>query len=86
MKIRITQADIDMGTPCSGAHCPVALAVKRRLKTYDVSVLPNRTYAYKGGRDMRLKHDSATTQFIHDFDFKLPVKPFTAELWIEESR
>jgi|TARA_R110000787_G_scaffold150488_1_gene264391 hypothetical protein len=38
MNIEVTQKDIDMGVPSNSCKCPIAIALKRHLKSDDIKV------------------------------------------------
>ena len=39
MKIEVTQKDIDMGVPENCTKCPIAISLKRHLKSDDIKVI-----------------------------------------------
>jgi hypothetical protein len=76
MQIRVTQEHIDRGLRCSPGRCPVALALR---STLNKSVNVGKREAFIG--DAIVKLPDAAKIFIHNFDERLPVKPFEFDLW-----
>jgi hypothetical protein len=79
MKIKVTQSDIKKGKRKKLTLCPVALAIRRTVKTGRVSV--NNLIVTVGARERRLPLDAQT--FVRNFDLGRHVEPFAFELPIE---
>ena len=71
-KVEVTQEDIDKGIPEDCNNCAVALALKRKYKTDDVSVSIPDDYVLLtvNGEDLniRYKYENDILNFIDAFD------------------
>ena len=71
-KVEVTQEDIDKGIPSDCHYCAVALALKRKYKTDDVSVsIPDDYVLIKvRGKDLNIRcnHENDILDFIDIFD------------------
>ena len=71
-KVEVTQEDIDKGMPESCSNCAVALALKRKYKTDDVSVsIPDDYVLIKvRGEELNIKYnyENDILDFIDIFD------------------
>lgn len=83
MKIKVTQEDIENGTPTESDQCPIALAIRRDLKfkcqvdeSYIV-VFNNKLSIYDA---MEFKTPEVCKNFIKMFDAGVEVSPFEFEL------
>ncbi len=79
MKIKVEQSDIDGGARCNGNHCPIALAIKRAIKSDDVcvGVIDGRI----GLREILLP--PAAIDFVAQFDLGKDVTPFEFEISLD---
>lgn len=76
MKIIVTKNDIEQGVRRNHAHCPIALALKRRFPRQTVSVCLG--HAQVGPNLYKLPW--GVEDFIMRVDDKLPVEPMAFEL------
>lgn len=76
MKISVTKNDIKNGVPLSECKCPIALAIKRKLKTNKVHVEDVSATIL----DQYIMLPSIAVSFIKDFDCETEVLPFSFNL------
>ncbi len=86
--INVTQEDINGGIPKSCLYCPIAIAVKKKLKSeficsvgISLSIRDKETGKYLYQTDM-FNHE--TSLFVKNFDVEYPVKPFNFKIFIPE--
>lgn len=76
--INVTQRDIKHGLKKTSDSCPIYLAIKRQ------TILPDCRIHEDFAEEMALKKKwglpKIAVKFIADFDFGLPVKPFSFNL------
>lgn len=72
--ITVTQEDIDDGCPCDSSLCPVALAMRRRLK--DNYIFVDKMVVEIGSGNFYALPEKVKC-FIRDFDQGLPVEPIS---------
>jgi hypothetical protein len=77
MKFHVSPDDIRNGTPRSCSHCPVALAIFRKLPYVSHVRVSNFEININ---DAFYPTPSNVADFIRDFDMHKPVEPFTFEL------
>jgi len=77
MEINVTQGDIDAGDRCNGYHCPIALAVRRRLAMDMIQVSPSILEVYIDNTWKSYSLPKEATEFIQNFDKGKEVHPFT---------
>ena len=71
----VTQQDIDKGVKHNHSYCPIGRALRRRANI-PICVGAYITTLHKGTPGpIDLSMPEAATQFVHDFDTGLPVKP-----------
>ncbi|QDF18706.1 hypothetical protein SEA_PUPPER_220 [Gordonia phage Pupper] len=75
----MTQDDIDIGVPNSCGSCPIARAIARKRGVQEVGVGNEAIYVRRAQKWSRYQAPRRATQFISDFDSRLPVKPFSFE-------
>lgn len=80
VKIEVTQDDIEKGRRRGSQTCPVARAIKRRLKAGIKAAVYGRAGFVKGWLRHMSDMPGKTQRFVADFDSKRPVKPFTFTL------
>lgn len=74
--IKVTQADIDEGSPAAACNCPVARALNRQFgEWWTVAV----TYAISN-KGRRIALPRSAQRFIRRFDSIRDVKPFNFKL------
>ena len=76
MKISVTQEDIEQGQRENCNYCPVALAIKRVVKPWDMAVGTSTC----GINAHSYTLPTVAMMFIDSFDKGLPVQPFEFEL------
>lgn len=76
VKIEISKFDIKKGKIGQVSSCPIALAIKRKLKATDLYVGDCANFRYKGTEYWADLPDKAHN-FINRFDHNLKVKPFS---------
>lgn len=74
--ISITKNHISKGSSLRAGFCPIALALKEKFKTYNVSVYNTRTMINHKTILLPLK----AVEFIRRFDLWLKVKPFSFKI------
>ena len=73
--IAVTQQDIDRGVNAGPYKCALALALRRSFGCREGDVRVTRLNAVVRTRVFPLPPEA--TQFIHDFDHRRPVQPFS---------
>lgn len=73
IKIHVTQEDID-GASCGFKDCPISRAIKRQLECNVVHTFPYSGIMFNGKTYLP---SDRTIAFIHKFDRKEKVKPFS---------
>jgi len=71
--IDVKQCDISHGVPRLMGSCPVALGIKRALRSKHVRVIS--TFITVDGK--RGRSPKKVENFVYDFDSYKPVKPFS---------
>lgn len=73
IKISVEQKHIDKGVPGKGSFCPIALAIKDTMLSYDyVMVTPYKIFVSDGVKHLPIR----ARIFVSKFDKHKPVKPF----------
>ena len=85
MRIQVTAKDIKNGSRLACSRCPVALAVKRVVKCFRVSVGADVLTVYYGPEGTGAPYNlfvlpSIAKNFIRMFDIGLPVSPIEFDL------
>lgn len=89
VQINVTRDDIRRGQPKSFKNCPIARAVKRRLRLGHVSVAGGRVYLYDDGLELLSVEDLPTRAFTFvqtiDSAGRRAVKPFRFKLDVQHA-
>lgn len=84
MKFNVTRAHITLGEIGSLCSCPVALAIKERLREgVSLAVRGDSVVFYRVTRttaDPSFELPGHVTEFVHHFDRRYEVSPFAFEL------
>lgn len=83
-KIQITSTDIKKGFPNVVDMCPIALAVRRKMKAHNVSVGGHVNFSIKRN-NFRAKLPKKAVNFIIRFDDGQKVKPFSFIMTVLEA-
>ena len=77
LRVNITKTDIERGLRNSTTHCPVARALNRKLKRYDVRVYCDQVVMGQSVLTRIIRLPRKTVRFIELFDEGKGVKPFS---------
>lgn len=80
MKFTMTKEDIEKGIRCDSFRCPVARAIRRKVKAGRVRVMTNLIII----RRREFPTPKKISDWIYDFDRNRKVRPITFELDYEK--
>ncbi len=80
IRVRVTKTDIKNGLRFRSAHCPIALATKRKLNNQSVLVSPSGIHIR--AFPVEISNLKKIQKFVNDFDNSRYVAPFSFTLYL----
>jgi hypothetical protein len=80
VRIRVNQRDIKNGKPGKSYSCPIALAIKRKIKDSE-DVVVGLDVIYVNRKNRAISNPGNVFRWVRDFDAKRLVKPFSFTIY-----
>ncbi len=80
VRIKVNARDIKLGNPGKATTCPIARAIRRKNKNWDIVVGVNLIYI--NCKSKTVSNPDKVFKWVKDFDVYRPVKPFSFTLYL----